>query len=93
MSLRIPLPNGNFLTLISTYAPTLDSEEPITGEFYYELSELIFSAHTRDKLIILGDFNTRVVNDTAVWGSVIGHRGHNNCNGNELRLLGMCTEH
>lgn len=65
MSFHIPLPHGNFLTLILVYTPTLDSDVPIEDEFYWQLDDLISTVTSRNKVIILGDFNARVGNYAA----------------------------
>ena len=50
---------GN-ITLISTYAPTEDSTDAITDEFYDQLSQECKKAHKYDILILLGDFNAKI---------------------------------
>lgn len=92
-SLLILLLHDNFLTLISLYIPTLDYDESVEDEFYWQLNELISSITPRNKLIILGNFNTWVGNDTATWSPVIRNKRHRNCNDKRLCLLGICSEH
>ena len=46
-----------------------------------------------DKLILLGDFNTRVGTDHQTWEGVIGIEGVGKCNHNGLLLLKKCAEH
>ena len=41
-------------------------------KFYSELRSLIQSTPADDKVIILGDFNTRVGKDATAWKGVLG---------------------
>ena len=51
------------------------------------------AAPRTDKLILLGDFNTRVGTDHQTWEGVIGPEGVGTCNSNGLFLLMKCAEH
>ncbi|XP_033111864.1 craniofacial development protein 2-like [Anneissia japonica] len=81
------------MTVISTYAPTLDSEEEIKDTFYASLDEVIRNISTLDKIALLGDFNARVGKNSSIWSGVIGKHGTGNMNANGLRLLSICAEH
>ena len=93
MSWRIPLAKGRYATLISAYAPTLDSEDTIKDSFYESLDATIRSVPRNDKLILLGDFNARVGRDRNIWQGILGNHGVGNMNSNGLRLLSLCSEH
>ena len=60
MALRVPLPQNNFITVLSAYAPTLDADEDVKNQLYDQLSATIYSVPSRDKLLLLDDFNARV---------------------------------
>ena len=92
MTLRIPLENNEYMTLICVYAPTLTAEEEMKDRFYEELDVAIRSVNPRDKIILLGDFNARVGRRSDLW-SAIGPQGVGNMNTNGLRLLSLCSEH
>jgi hypothetical protein len=92
MSLRIPLAKGRYLTILSVYAPTLVSDEPIKDCFYDVLYKTLQAVPRHDKLMIIGDFNARVGSDYTTWGGVIGKHGVGNVNSNGLRLLTLCSE-
>ena len=92
MTLRIPLSNGNYLTLFSVYAPTLNSEDYIKDSFYTILSNAIKSVPKRDKLLVLGDFNARVGRDYKLWEGILGKQGIGSCNSNGFSLLNLCAE-
>ena len=93
MTVRIPLVQNRFLTLISVYAPTLTSEDDEKASFYDLLNRTIQSVPRQDKLVILGDFNARVGRDHNLWKGILGHHGIGNCNSNGQLLLGLCAEH
>ena len=92
MTIRIPLPSNSHMTLISTYAPTLDADEDVKNQFYQQLNDTILQVPPRDKLLVLGDFNARVGRDHPLWENIIGKEGVGNCNSNGLLLLGLCAE-
>lgn len=80
MALRVPLPQNNFITVLSAYAPTLDVDEDVKNHFYDQLSATIYSVPSRDKLLLLDDFNARVGRDHHLWENIIGKEGVGNCN-------------
>ena len=61
MKLRVPLAGDRYLSLLSIYAPTLTASEENISSFYAALGDAIRSVPKEEKLIILGDFNARVV--------------------------------
>ncbi len=93
MTLRIPIGNNIYATLISAYAPTLTNPDAAKDQFYQELDAVISHTSKKDKLIILGDFNARVGIDHHTWQNVIGKNGVGKCNSNGLLLLRTCTSH
>ena len=93
MSWRLPLAKGRYVTLISAYAPTLNSEDDIKDTFYRSLDATIRSVPRNDKLILLGDFNARVGEQNLLWPGVLGNHGIGNMNNNGERLLSLCSEH
>ena len=86
MALRLPLPQNNFITVLSAYTPTLDADEDVKNQFYDRLSATIYSVPSRDKLLLLDDFNARVGRDHHLWENIIGKEGVG------LLLLGLCAE-
>ena len=93
MTLRLKLTKNDYATVISAYAPTLDSEEAVKDAFYESLDAVLTETPKSDKIILLGDFNARVGRDNRLWGGVIGKNGLGNVNANGVRLLSLCAEH
>ena len=73
MTLRIPLQYGRYVTIISAYAPTMTNPDEVKERFYSELNDVIHSTPSKDKIILMGDFNARVGCNYASWEKVIGH--------------------
>ena len=92
MKLCFPL-NHSHVTVISTYAPTLVGSEETKEKFYEDLDKLVVKeAPTEDKLILLGDFNTRGRTDHSNWKGVLGPHLTGKMNANGQLLLTLCAE-
>ena len=63
ISLRLPIQDNKFATVLSVYAPTLQAETGLKEAFDRDLHNLLQQADSKDKLLILGDFNARVGQD------------------------------
>ena len=63
MSLRIPIQDQKFAIVLSMYAPTLEAETGVKKAFYHDLHNLLQQVDSKDKLLILGDFNARLGRD------------------------------
>ena len=92
ISMRLPLWNQQYATLFSLYSPTLKAEPAEKDRFYSDLRSLIQSTPADDKVVILGDFNARVGQDSEAWKGVLGKHGVGNCNENGRLLLEFCAE-
>ena len=92
-SLRLPIHDKKFATVLSVYAPTLQAETGVMEAFYRDLHTLLQQVDSKEKLFILGDFNARVGQDFELWKGVLGRYGFGNCNDNGRLLLEFCSEH
>ena len=70
-----------------------DQPWEVKEKFYDDLNTLIKSGPRYDKVILLGDFNSRVGTDYKTWSNMIGENGVGKCNSNGLLLLKFCAEH
>ena len=93
MSLRLPIQDNTFATVLCVYAPTLQAEIGAKKAFYRDLHDLLQQVDSKDKLRILGDFNTKVGRDFKLWKGVPGRHGIDNCNDNGSLILDFCSEH
>ena len=75
MTLHLKRLNINMQTIVSTYAPTLYSEEDTKDNCYSQLNHILQNTPKTDKLILLGDFNARVGRDQQMQNGVIGEEG------------------
>ena len=65
MTMRLPLyPGKKFATIISTYAPTMTNTDETKDKFYKDFEYVLSAVPAADKLIILGDFNARIGQDS-----------------------------
>ena len=92
MTIRVPLARNEHMLLVCAYAPTLTAEEDKKDEFYDDLDLVLRSKSSRDKVVLLGDFNARVGKRSDLWDA-IGPRGVGKMNAYGLRLLSLCSEH
>ena len=93
MSLKYQLPDQTYVTVISAYAPTLDSEQEIKDAFYEQLEKTLRHIPKHQRIILLGDFNARVGRQAELWPGTIGKNGIGNVNANGEQLLNKCAEH
>ena len=90
--LHFPLNRTCHVTFISSYALTLTSPDEAIARFYKDLVHLIKATPPSDKLMILGDFNTRVGKVSDHWKGVLHPHDVGNLNSNGLLLPSKCTE-
>lgn len=93
MTLNLQLAKDQHATVISAYAPTLDATDEVKEDFYSKLDTILSTTPKRNKVILLGDFNARVGNNSSLWRGTIGKEGIGKMNSNGELLLTKCAEH
>ena len=71
----------------------MTNPDEVKDKFYDDLDSGISATPWTDKLILLGDFITRVGTDHQTWEGVIGTERIGKCNSNGLLLLKKYAEH
>ncbi|KAI5745635.1 hypothetical protein M8J76_012983 [Diaphorina citri] len=79
-------------TLISCYAPTLQSTDLEKEIFYNNLKRVYEEIPRKNNIIIGGDFNARVGNKHDIWKGALGKYGTGKENTNGHLLLQFCIE-
>ena len=87
MTLKISLAKHRHATFISTYAPTLPSDDETKDHCYAILRFTILKVPRREKFIVFGDFSARVGSESMISGNAMGKHWVSNINGNGHRLL------
>ena len=92
ITIRLPLSQTRFATLINVYAATMKNSDQDKDSFYAQLRHTITKVPKVDRPILLGDFKARVGNDWKTWESALGKFGRGKMNSNGELLLGLCIE-
>ena len=92
MKLRLLLADNCFEAIINVYAPTITHRKEEKEMFYEQLRQITNSVPRSDKIILLGDFNSRVGSDWKTWQPATGKFGRGKMNSNGELLLNLCTE-
>ena len=78
------------VSVIAVYAPTNEAgNEEETKKFYWTLQDCVRKTPKHD-MLVMGDFNYRVGNDTNAWRGTIGRFGPEELNENGVKFLDLC---
>ncbi|KAK3556664.1 hypothetical protein QTP70_011924 [Hemibagrus guttatus] len=78
------------LTVVSAYGPNDSVEYPT---FLETLGGVLEGAPTGDSIVLLGDFNAHVGNNSDTWRGVIGRNSPPDLNLSGVLLLDLCARH
>ena len=77
---------GVWVSVVRVYASTEDCSVSSKDEFFLRLQETVGRVARDDLLIVMGDMNARVGDDTTIWGEVFARHGEEVCNENGRRF-------
>ena len=93
MSQRLPVQDKKFANVLTVYAQMLQAEISLMEVFHRDLHNLLQQVDSKDKLLIIGDFNARVGRNFELCSGVAGRQGIGNCYDDGRLLLEFCYEY
>ncbi|XP_065564287.1 craniofacial development protein 2-like [Artemia franciscana] len=81
------------INIITCYALTNETEEEDKSDFYTLLSFELSSVPPHDYLILLGDMNNSISNESGMWDFAVGPVTVDSLSDNRVRMLNCCLAH
>ncbi|CAF4166889.1 unnamed protein product [Rotaria magnacalcarata] len=81
------------ITVIHAYAPTSASSDEEIDVFYNDIEDALSKIHSKDIIIVTGDWNAKVDSDNNDWKQVMGRYCYGDRNERGERLLEFATTH
>lgn len=79
------------MDIIQCYAPTNESDEDAKEEFYSRLLTIVQSHPTRNIIITMGDFNSKIGSNNQSYEEIMGQQVLGEMNDNGERFVNMCA--
>ena len=74
--------------MVCAFVPNSNSDYP---SFMESLGQVLESATTRDSMVLLGQLNAHVGDDSKTWRAVIGRNSLSDLNPSGVQLLDFCV--
>ncbi|KAK2701305.1 hypothetical protein QYM36_020042 [Artemia franciscana] len=78
------------ITIITFYTPTYEAKEEDKDDFYTLLSSELALVTPHEYLVLLGDMNASISNESGLWDFAVGPVTVDSVNDNKAKILNYC---